>query len=293
MQAHRAAALILRLLPLLCLPASLTARAEEPAKLKLWPEQAPVGDGTFEKAEATITLHHPEKPNGAAMVICPGGGYGGLVTGGEGHGIAKWLNGHGITGVVLEYRLPKGRSSVPLLDARRAIRTVRSKAKDWGVDPAKVGIIGFSAGGHLAATAATRHDDGDPAAQDPVERQGCRPDFAVLVYPVITMGEGTHGGSRKNLLGTSPGPEAIMLFSAEKQVTARTSPTYLTHAVDDRIVPVSHSRSFLAALKEKGVPAEYLELPSGDHGLNGYKGPMWDAWQAGVLQWLAARGIIP
>jgi acetyl esterase/lipase len=293
MQAIRAAALILRLLPLVGLPASLAARAEEPGKLSLWPEQAPVGDGTFEKAAVTITVHRPEKPNGVAMVICPGGGYGGLVTGGEGHGIAKWLNGRGITGVVLEYRLPKGRSAVPLLDARRAIRTVRAKAKDWGVDPAKVGIIGFSAGGHLAATAATRHDDGDPAAQDPVERQGCRPDFAVLVYPVITMGEGTHGGSRNNLLGPSPGPEAIELFSAEKQVTARTSPTYLAHAVDDRIVPVSHSRSFLAALRENDVPAEYLELPSGDHGLDGYQGPMWDAWQAGVLQWLAARGVLP
>jgi acetyl esterase/lipase len=317
MQANRAAALILRLLPLLGLPASPLARADEPEarregitpalleapgipatakepeKLNLWPQQAPVGDGTFEKAEVTITVHRPEKPNGAAMVICPGGGYGGLVTGGEGHGIAKWLNGRGITGVVLEYRLPKGRSAVPLLDARRAIRTVRSKAKEWGVDPAKVGIIGFSAGGHLAATAATRHDDGDPAAKDPVERQGCRPDFAVLVYPVITMGESTHGGSRNNLLGPSPSPEAIELFSAEKQVTARTSPTYLAHAVDDRIVPVSHSRSFLAALNEKGVPAEYLELPSGDHGLNGYQGPMWDAWQAGVLKWMAGRGIIP
>jgi acetyl esterase/lipase len=266
--------------------------AAEPVKLPLWPEQAPVGDGNFEKAEVLITVHRAEKPNGAAMVICPGGGYGGLVVGPEGHGIAKWLNGHGITGIVLEYRLPKGRSAVPLLDAQRAIRTVRSKAKDWDIDPAKVGIIGFSAGGHLAATAATRHDDGDPAAKDPVERHGCRPDFAVLVYPVITMGESTHGGSRKNLLGDSPSPQAIALYSAEQQVTAKTSPTYLTHAVNDRIVPVSHSRTFHEALKEKEVPAEYLELPSGDHGLDGYKGPMWDAWQAGVLKWLAGRGVL-
>ena len=261
-------------------------------KVSLWPDQAPLGDGNFEKAEVFITLHRAEEPNGAAMVICPGGGYGGLVVGPEGHGIAKWLNGHGITGIVLEYRLPKGRSAVPLLDAQRAIRTVRSKAKDWGIDPSKVGIIGFSAGGHLAATAATRHDGGDPAAKDPVERQGCRPDFAVLVYPVITMGESTHGGSRKNLLGPDPSAEAIMLYSAEKQVTEKTSPTYLTHAANDRIVPVSHSRSFHAALEEKKVPTEYLELPSGDHGLDGYKGPMWDAWQAGVLKWLAGRGVV-
>ena len=226
------------------------------------------------------------------MVICPGGGYGGLVAGPEGHGIAKWLNTHGITGVVLEYRLPKGRSKVPLLDAQRALRTVRAKAKDWGCDSRKVGIIGFSAGGHLAATAATRFDEGDRASQDPVERQGCRPDFAVLVYPVITMGEGTHGGSRNNLLGPSPSAEAIALYSAEKQVTAKTSPTYLTHAADDAVVPVSHSRSFHAALQEKGVACEHLELPSGGHGLNGYQGPMWDAWQAGSLKWLAARGVL-
>jgi acetyl esterase/lipase len=278
--------------PALLKALGIPAVATEPEKVSLWPDQAPVGGGTFEKAEVTITVHRAKKPNGTAMVICPGGGYGGLVVGPEGHGIAKWLNGHGITGVVLEYRLPKGRSAVPLLDAQRAIRTVRARSKDWGIDPAKIGIIGFSAGGHLAATAATRHDKGDPAAKDPVERQGCRPDFAVLVYPVITMGESTHGGSRNNLLGASPGPEAIALYSAEKQVTAKTSPTYLTHAVNDRIVPVSHSRFFHAALKEKEVPAEYLELPSGDHGLNGYKGPMWDAWQAGVLKWLAGRGVV-
>ncbi len=279
--------------PALLKALGIPAIAPAPEKVSLWPEQAPVGDGTFEKAEVTITVHRPAAPNGAAVVICPGGGYGGLVTGPEGHGIATWLNGHGITGIVLEYRLPKGRSAVPLLDAQRAIRTARAKAKDWGIDPAKVGIIGFSAGGHLAATAATRHDAGDPAAKDPVERQGCRPDFAVLVYPVITMGETTHGGSRNNLLGPDPSAEAIALFSAEEQVTAKTSPTYLTHAANDRVVPVSHSRSFHAALEENQVPTEYLELPSGDHGLNGYQGPMWDAWQAGVLKWMTARGLTP
>ena len=262
-------------------------------KVSLWPGQAPEGDGTFEVVEVTMTVHRPEKPNGAAMVICPGGGYGGLVTGGEGSGIAKWLDGHGITGIVLEYRLPHGRSAVPLLDAQRAIRLTRSNAKDWNIDPAKVGIIGFSAGGHLAATAATRFDGGDPTAEDPVDRLGCRPDFAVLVYPVITMGEGTHGGSRKNLLGENPSAEMMALFSAEKQVTERTPPTYLTHAADDRIVPSDHSRKFHAALKEKRVATEYLELPSGDHGLDGYQGPMWNAWQKGVLKWMAGLKIIP
>jgi acetyl esterase/lipase len=268
------------------------ASAAEPQVFPLWPDQAPVGDGTFEKTEAKLTLHRPEKPNGTAMVICPGGGYGGLVKEPEGHGIARWLNAHGITGVVLEYRLPNGRSKVPLLDAQRALRTVRANAKDWGCDPAKIGIIGFSAGGHLAATAATRFDEGDRTAKDPIERQDSRPDFAVLVYPVITMGEGTHGGSRKNLLGASPSEDDIALYSAENQVNSKTSPTFLTHAVDDQTVPVSHSRSFKDALKEKGAACEYLELPSGGHGLNGYKGPMWDAWQDAALKWMAARGLV-
>ncbi|MCW1883878.1 alpha/beta hydrolase [Luteolibacter flavescens] len=268
------------------------AAAAEPQPIPLWPAEAPIGDGTSEKAEAKLTVHRPEKPNGTSMVICPGGGYGTLVTGPEGHGIARWLTRYGITGVVLEYRLPAGRSKVPLLDAQRAIRTVRAHAKEWDCDPKKVGIIGFSAGGHLAATAATHFDDGDRKSEDPVEQQGSRPDFAVLVYPVITMGEKTHGGSFKALLGESPTEEAIKLYSLETQVTAKTSPTYITHALDDEIVPVSHSQAFHEALKKKHVPCEYLELPSGGHGLNGYSGPMWDAWQTGSLKWLASRGLL-
>jgi acetyl esterase/lipase len=259
----------------------------------LWPGRAPVGEKETEEANAFLTVHRPAAPNGAAVVICPGGGYGGLVTEGEGHGIARWLNAHGITGLVLEYRLPAGRPMVPLLDAQRALRTARANAKDWGIDPGQIGIIGFSAGGHLASTAATHFDDGQPAAEDPVERLGCRPDFAILVYPVITMGEQGHAGSRANLLGPSPSAELIERFSNERQVAPRTPPTYLAHAVDDRVVPAEHSRMFLAALRQHSVPAEYLELPSGDHGLNGYKGPMWDAWQAGSLKWLAEQKCIP
>ena len=160
-----------------------------PERVVLWPaDKAPVGDGTFDTAKPVMTVYRPAKPNGASMVICPGGGYGGLVTGGEGSGIAKWLNQHGITGIVLEYRLPRGRQSVPLLDAHRAIRIVRSNAESWGCDPKRVGIIGFSAGGHLASTAATHFDPGIRDAEDPIERVSCRPDFAVLVYPVISMG---------------------------------------------------------------------------------------------------------
>jgi len=265
----------------------------EPERLKLWNNNAPIGEGKFEKAETFITVHKPEKPNGTAIVICPGGGYGGLVTGGEGHGIAKWLNSHGITGVVLEYRLPKGRPFVPLLDAQRAIRTVRSNAKTWGIDPARIGIIGFSAGGHLASTAGTHFDDGDAKAEDPIDKVSCRPDFIILVYPVVTMSEKTHGGSRTNLLGSKPDPKLVELFSNEKQVTAKTPPAFLAHAKDDKVVVLENSKAFYDALQANKVPSKYLELPSGGHGLNGYKGPMWDAWQEQSLAWLAELKLVP
>lgn len=264
-----------------------------PERLKLWNGNAPQGDGTFEKSDAIVTVHRPEKPNGTAAIICPGGGYGDLVTGGEGHGIAAWLNKHGVTGVVLEYRLPKGRSFVPLLDAQRAIRTVRANAKAWSIDPAKVGIIGFSAGGHLASTAGTHFDDGNPKADDAVEKQSCRPDFMILVYPVVSMGEKGHGGSRTNLLGKQPDEKHLKLFSNELQVTAKTPPAFLAHAKDDKVVVPENSKLFHDALLAHKVPSKYLELASGGHGLNGYKGPMWDAWQAQSLAWLAELKLVP
>jgi acetyl esterase/lipase len=265
----------------------------EPQRIPVWPEkEAPNGDGSSGPATSTLTVHEAEQPNGAAMVICPGGGYGGLVTEGEGHGIARWLNAHGITGLVLEYRLPQGRRMVPLLDAQRAIRLARSKAKAWKIDPQRIGIIGFSAGGHLASTAATRFDEGDKGAKDPVEGFSSRPDFAVLIYPVITMGEISHGGSRGNLLGPAPSQEVMDEFSTEKQVTGRTPPTFLAHAKDDTVVSIRNSQLFAEALKAHKVEGELLELPSGGHGLNGYKGPSWDAWQAASLKWLEARGML-
>jgi acetyl esterase/lipase len=288
------------------LPAA--SRADEPQKsqpivVNLWNGKARVDPTTFEDADTRITVHLPPegKANGApvlsggyaAAVICPGGGYGTLVVGAEGHGIAAWLNSHGVAGIVLEYRLPKGRPFVPLNDAQRAIRTVRSRAAEWKIDPAKIGIVGFSAGGHLASTAATHFDAGDPKSDDPVDRLSSRPNFAILVYPVVSMGELGHGGSRRNLLGADAKPELIELFSNEKQVTAETPPIFLTHAVDDKPVNPEHSRQLHAALKKAGVATEYLELPGGGHGLNGYKGPHWDAWQAAALKWLAAQKMIP
>ncbi len=264
-----------------------------PERISLWNHRAPVNRTDFEAADAAITVHRAAKPNGAAAIICPGGGYGGLVTGAEGHGIAQWLNAHGITGVVLEYRLPKGRFLVPLLDAQRAIRTVRTRAAEWGIDPAKIGIIGFSAGGHLASTAGTHFDAGDAMAADPVERASSRPDFMILVYPVVSMGEKGHAGSRNNLLGKDAAPEQVALFSNEKQVTRDTPSAFLAHALDDRVVVPDNSRLLHEALKANGIATKYLELPSGGHGLNGYKGPMWDAWQAQSLEWLVAQKFIP
>lgn len=260
-----------------------TTKAE---RISLWPGPTPA-------SKAAITVHLSTEGNGAAVVICPGGGYGGLVTGPEGHGIAQWLNAHGVAGIVLEYELPKGRPLVPLHDAQRAIRMVRNNAKAWRLDPKRIGIMGFSAGGHLASTAGTHFDAGDPKAVDAIDRESCRPDFMVLVYPVITMGEKTHLGSKQNLLGQSPTPEDVKLFSNESQITKDTPPAYLAHAKDDKAVVPENSRMFHEALLAKGVKSEYLELPSGGHGLNGYQGPMWDAWQTGSLRWLVSQGMIP
>ena len=265
----------------------------EPQRIGLWNGRASLGDGKVQETEVWITVYRPAKANGTAVVICPGGGYGGHAVQPEGHGIAKWLNGHGITGVVLEYRLPAGRHQVPLLDAQRAIRTVRASAKEWKIDPARIGIIGFSAGGHLASTAATHFDDGDPKATDSVDRVSCRPDFAILIYPVISMGEKTHQGSKNNLLGKDPSPKLVELFSNEKQVTEKTPPTFLAHAKDDGVVVPANSQMFHDAMQAHKVPSQYLELASGGHGLSGYKGPMWDAWQEKSLAWLTELKLLP
>jgi acetyl esterase/lipase len=265
----------------------------KPERIDIWNKKAPIGGDKTEMKEVFITVYRPEKPNGTAVVICPGGGYSGVVAGPEGHGIAKWLNRHGITGVVLEYRLPAGRTFVPLLDAQRAVRTVRANAKDWNLDAERIGIMGFSAGGHLASTAGTHFDAGEADAADPIQRVSCRPSFMILVYPVISMGEKGHGGSRNNLLGKNPDAKLVELFSNEKQVTEKTPPAFLAHAKDDRVVVPENSAMFRDALKAKMVPVEYLELPSGGHGLNGYKGPMWDAWQERSLAWLAEMKLVP
>ncbi|MEI6654545.1 MAG: family 20 glycosylhydrolase [Verrucomicrobiota bacterium] len=276
-------------------PVATVQAPPPPQKLPLWAGQAPMGDGTFEAADAPITVHLPDpaKANGAAIVLCAGGGYGGLVIDAEGHNIAKWLNQHGIAGIVLEYRLPKGRPVIPLLDAQRAIRTVRANANKWNLNPDRIGIMGFSAGGHLAAMAGTRFDAGHPEATDPLERLSCRPDFVMLVYPVITMGEKTSLGTRVNLLGPDPTPEMIEQFSAEKQVSTRTPPMFITHSKLDSGVSVENSRMLSEALKAHQVPVEYMELATGNHTLNALWGGLWDSIRTRMLAWLGAQNMIP
>lgn len=269
-----------------------TAAAEEPQKLGLWNGRAALGAGATEDQEVWITVYRAAQPNGTAIVICPGGGYGGLAVQPEGHGIARWLNSHGVTGVVLEYRMPAGRHAVPLLDVQRTIRTVRARAQDWAVQPNRIGVIGFSAGGHLASTAATHFDAGMPDATDPVDRVSCRPDFSILIYPVISMGARGHGGSRHNLMGKEPSAELIERYSNEQQVTPQTPPAFLAHALDDQVVVPENSQMFYDALRAKGVAAEYLILPSGGHGLSGYKGPSWDAWQSRSIAWLKEQKLL-
>jgi len=273
----------------------MSTEAEAAIKVPLWPGRAPVGDGTHEvvASELRVSLPSFDRATGAAVVICPGGGYIRHVVDREGYPIAEWLNTHGIAAVLLEYRLPEGRPYVPLLDAQRAIRLARAKATEWRIDPHRVGILGFSAGGHVASTAGTHFDAGRPGDPNLVERLSCRPDFMLLVYPVVTMGEKTHSLSKTKLLGENPKPELVRLFSNETQVTGETPPAFLVHARDDTGVPPDNSRNFVAAMKAHRVPVEYLELPSGGHGLNGCKGPLWEQWKAKSLAWLVSRKLIP
>lgn len=273
---------------------ALTASSFAAETLPLWQGDAPEGNGKFsDSSKAKLTIHLPEKPNGAAIVICPGGGYGGLVTKGEGHGIAAWLNAHGIAGIILEYRLPAGRPYVPILDAQRALRTVRANATQWKIDPKKVGIIGFSAGGHLASTATVHFDLGEGKTTDAIARESSRPDFSLLIYPVISMDVGVHRGSKKNLMGETPAPGLPEYFSTHKHVTGATPPAFLAHALDDKVVDIENSRMFFAAQQKAGLPTRLVELPNGGHGLNGYKGPSWDKWQADALVWLKEIKVLP
>lgn len=272
----------------LLVPWCFQAMAADSTRLLLWPSSAPGAKGNLpaDKPALTIYLPAPEKANGAAVVICPGGGYGMLMMTYEGNDIAAWLNEQGVAGIVLQYRIAPYQHPAPLLDAQRALRTVRAHAAEWKIDPKRIGIMGFSAGGHVASTLGTHYDAGDPKADDPIERAGCRPDFMLLIYPVITMGPKANAGSKQNLLGKNPAPELMESLSNEKQVTAQTPPAFLAHSKLDRVVPVEDSQMFYDALKAHSVAAEFLELPTGDHGLGCGKGALWAEWQTKCLEWM-------
>lgn len=247
--------------------------------------------------QPTIAVYLPSKRNatGQAVVVCPGGGYGILAYDWEGTDVAKWLNAQGIAAVVLKYRLPDARSSVtphltPLLDAQRAIRLVRHHAAQWNVRPDRVGIMGFSAGGHLASTAGTRFDTGKAASADPVERYSSRPDFMILVYPVITMSQSFgHKGSAVNLLGANPSTQLAESYSTDLQVSPHTPPTFLVHATDDGGVPVENSLVFYQALVKAKVPAELHVYAYGGHGFGLAVGQGYlQTWTERCLDWLKA-----
>ncbi|MBI1916152.1 MAG: alpha/beta hydrolase [Planctomycetes bacterium] len=283
---------------LLLLGLSLPAvDAPTPKEMPLWPKGAPGARGDEPADKPTLTLYRPSagKATGAAVVVCPGGGYGALAVGHEGKDIAEWLNGQGITAFVLKYRIaPRYRHPAPLQDAQRALRTVRARAKDWDLDPKRVGIWGFSAGGHLASAAATHFDDGKADDPDPVERVSCRPDFAILCYPVITFKEPyVHKGSRSNLLGKDPPAELVESLSNETQVTPRTPPAFLFHTNADAGVVPENSILFYLALRKAKVPAELHIYEKGPHGVGlALKDSVLTTWKERLADWLAVRGAI-
>ena len=277
---------------------STSSLAAEPTVHVLWPEGAPgaVGNDAKDKPQVTVYKAADDANTGCAVVICPGGGYGGLAMDHEGHQIARWLNSHGITGVILEYR-HRGKGyghPAPMLDVQRAIRLTRASAPQWNVNPQRVGVLGFSAGGHLASTAATHFDAGDPQAADAVDRQSCRPDFAVLCYPVIAFDETyTHRGSQRNLLGEGASAELIRQFSNEKQVTKDTPPTFLWHTSEDTGVPPQNSVMFYLACQEHGVPAELHIYEKGRHGVGLARDIVGTRnWSQQCIDWLENRGML-
>jgi acetyl esterase/lipase len=279
----------------LCLTAcAADARAKEEP---LWPRGAPGALGKTDRDRPTLTAYLPpaDRATGTAIVVCPGGGYGALALGHEGKDIAAWLTQRGVAAFVLKYRLgPRYRHPAPLQDAQRALRTVRARAKEWGVEPTRVGIWGFSAGGHLASTAATQFDAGKPEDPDPIERQGCRPDFAILSYPVITLVPPyAHMGSRRNLLGDRPDEKLVASLCNERRVTARTPPTFLFHTSADTAVPPENSVLFYLALRKFKVPAELHVFEKGRHGVGlAPRDPILSAWPGLLEHWLKGRGLL-
>jgi acetyl esterase/lipase len=261
----------------------------------LWPDGAPGAVGKEPLDIPTLTPYLPakEKATGAAMIVCPGGGYSHLADH-EGGPVAEWLNTLGITAFVLKYRYgPRYKHPAPLLDAARAIRTLRTRAGEWHLDPNRIGILGFSAGGHVASTIGTHFDAGKPDAADPIERAGSRPDLMILVYPVITMKDFTHAGSKQMLLGENPSAELMTLLSNEEQVTKDTPPAFLVHTADDPGVPVENSLRFAVAMRKAKVPVEIHIYEHGPHGFGlGGKDPILSTWPQRCAEWLRMHGFV-
>lgn len=277
---------------------AIRLQAAPDAPVPLWADGAPgaLGQGTNDIPTLTPYLADADKATGAAMVICPGGGYGGLANH-EGADYALYLNRVGVSCFVLKYRLGSHgyRHPAMLNDVNRAVRLVRARAADWKVDAKRVGVMGSSAGGHLASTAVTHFDAGNPNAADPVERVSSRPDLGVLCYPVITMGEFTHQGSKRNLLGTNPPPALVWELSNELRVTPETSPCFIWHTQQDGAVPVENALAFAAALQKARVPCDLHIYEKGGHGMGLAAKPPEFAnphpWAADLVYWLKQRGF--
>jgi acetyl esterase/lipase len=266
--------------------------AEEP--IVLWPDGAPGAIGKELIDIPTLTPYFPqkEKATGAAIIVCPGGGYSHLAEH-EGRPVAEWLNTLGITAFVLKYRLgPRYHHPAPLQDAARAIRTLRAHAAEWSIDPNRIGILGFSAGGHVASTIGTHFDAGKQNDSDPIERMSSRPDLMVLIYPVITMKQFTHAGSKQLLLGQNPSADLVTLMSSDEQVTKETPPAFLVHTANDPAVPVENSLRFAEALRKVGVPFELNIYEAGPHGFGlGGEDPVLSTWPARCADWLRRHGF--
>lgn len=279
--------------------AALSNAAAETTELPLGEAGAPDSTPTQAENEPVLFLSQPAAgfpTTGTAVIICPGGGYGHLSMEKEGSRIADWFNSFGVTSLVLRYR-HHGTGHMhptPLHDGQRAIRTVRARAAEWGIDPTRIGVMGFSAGGHLASTLGTHFDGGQADAADPVDRASSRPDFLILCYPVISLVEEyTHQGSRRNLLGDAPSEELLQSLSNELQVTSQSPPTFLFHTDADTGVPAENSVAFYLALRRAGVPAELHIYEKGSHGVGmAAELPGTNDWPVRCRAWMQARGLL-
>ena len=270
---------------------------EMPAPQLLWPEGAPGAQGMEDADKPAIWVFLPPeaKSVGTGIVVCPGGGYGGLAIGHEGKDIAEWLNAQGVAAFVLRYRLgPKYHHPTMLEDAQRALRTVRARAEHYKIDPRRLGVMGFSAGGHLASTVGTHFDAGRADAADPIDRQSSRPDFMILCYPVIALNtEFAHLGSKRNLLGENPDSKLVASLSNETQITPDTPPTFLFHTNEDSGVKPENSVLFYLGLRRANVPAELHIYERGRHGVGlAPTDPILSTWSGRLSDWLKGRGLL-